>query len=96
MSYIILKLTTGQEIIGKVSNAWNAHETDGCFQLNDPFEVKTQWSPQGELQMGLIPFLPYVEKNVAVFPPNGIVAIGEPVGALIKEYTKQTSGILIP
>lgn len=96
MSYIILKLATGQEIIGKESHAWNAHESEGSFKLEDPFEVKSQWGPQGDFKMGLIPFLPYAEKNIVLFPATGVIAIAAPVNDLIKEYTKQTSGLIIP
>jgi len=96
MEYIVIKLATGQEIIGKVSKAWNRHEVEGSWTIEDPFEIKSQWAPDGQFQMGLIPFMPYADKNVVTVLPEGAVTIITPVDTLVKEYTKQTSGILLP
>jgi hypothetical protein len=96
MSYIILKLATGHEIIGHVlAQSGSNHDAD-YWTLGDPFEIKSQWGPQGDFQMGLVPFMPYAEGNEVSFQKYGVVSCCRPVGNLVKEYTKQTSGIIIP
>lgn len=94
--YIVLKLTSGQEIIGKETQIWNDLETETRIRIEEPFEIKSQWTPQGEFQMALIPFLPYLKNNIVLIEHASVSCVGHPADAMLKEYTKVTSGIVLP
>lgn len=89
---LILRLTTGEDILASVTR-----DPDGdTLTVKDPFVIMSQWANDGTLKMGLMPFMPYAKDNVITVKRDNVIATATPVDEILKQYTKQTSGILLP
>ena len=83
---ISLKLTTGEEAVGRFVS-----ETDSVLTLKKP--VSFIHGPQG---LGLGPFMFSLGKNADVtINKSAIVAVVATEDAISKEYIKQTSGLVV-
>lgn len=89
--YVIVKLATGEDVMGRVLNSDDSH-----YLLNFPQVVMTKWAEAGNLQMGLIPFMAFAHDDKVAIYRSSIVAECDPPRELIQEYTKMTSGIILP
>ena len=83
---ISLKLTTGEEAIGRYDS-----ETDGLITLSKPMSFVA--GPQG---LGLGPFMFSLSKDSTVTINKAtIIAIVKTDDIIKKEYIKQTSGLVM-
>lgn len=84
---ISVKLTTGEEVIGKLSEDVNEK-----LVLDRPVVLTA--APQG---MALVPYLMTAdpENQVIHFSKNHVIATSRTQDNLAKQYTQQTTGIAI-
>lgn len=97
MTVQIIKLSTGEELIGKVSDC--VVEGQQFIQIEKPAVVilVPDEQTQGKFGIGLAPYAPYAEKNTVNVMPNHIVAIFNPATSLVNEYnTHYGSKVIIP
>jgi len=93
----ILKLSSGEELIGTVSDM----EVEGrqVIKIEKPAVIVMQpidGQPE-KFGIGLAPYAPYAEENSVTILPNGIIGIMMPSAALKNEYnTHYGSGIITP
>jgi len=97
MTIQIIKLSSGEEIIGKVSDV----EIEGrqFIQIEKPAVVMLipDETTQGKFGIGLAPYAPYAEKNTVNVMPNHIVAIFIPATSLLNEYNLHYgSKVIVP
>jgi len=93
----IVKLTSGEELIGKVT------ETDlegrQLVQIEKPAVVMLipDQKEEGKFGIGLAPYAPYAEGNVIPIFPNHIVSIFSPAKTLLNEYNQHYgSKVIVP
>jgi hypothetical protein len=83
---ISLKLTTGEEALGRLDN-----ETNDTITLKKPMSFVA--GPQG---LGLGPFMFSLSKNSeAIINKNTVIAVVKTDELIAKEYIKQTSGLVV-
>lgn len=81
---ICLKLSTGEEVIGKLSN-----ETETSVAIKDVASVMMMpGSVQGQVGLGLMPFLPYSEKDTLEFSKSFIIVSFEPNTDMLNNYNR--------
>jgi hypothetical protein len=87
MDVRIVRLNSGEEILCDL-------ERDGAdFLLKKPLII----IPTQDGQIGFMSWMPYAKTDDGVSIKNDFVAfVLEPDNQLIKEYTKQTSSVIIP
>lgn len=93
----IVKLSSGEEILGKVSDI----DIEGrqLIQVEKPAVVIIQPHPteEGKFNVALAPYAPYAEKALVSIMPNHVVAIMSPVANLIDEYNRvYGSSVIMP
>jgi hypothetical protein len=93
----IVKLSSGEEILGKVSDM----DIEGrqLIQVEKPAVVIIQPHPteEGKFNVALAPYAPYAEKALVSIMPNHVIAIMSPVANLIDEYNRvYGSGVIVP
>ncbi len=76
----LLKLTTGEEILGRVSYA------DGLYNITMPVNIV-----QDDSNMGFEPFMPYAETESFDFSEAHIVLACDPTPTLADYYLKATT-----
>ena len=91
MSYIFVKLISGDEIIGEINKLGSINEP---LHIDKPMVL----FPAGQNQIGIGHFLPYTKiKDVGVdIGRNCISIIAEPADALVEEYKRAISPIVRP
>ena len=91
MAVKCVALTTGQEIIGEVT------EHDGGVTLGTPASIFLQPTKTGQVGVSLLPLYPYAEKKEFVLPATAVLAIFNPSRELHNEYNRIFgSGLVIP
>lgn len=89
---VIFKLTTGQEIIGKVS-----HVQDGLWFLDDVRDIVPMQADKG-IRLTLAPFIYAMmgENERVLLHDTGIIArAGKVPDRLLKDYLASTSRIML-
>lgn len=91
MTIKILKLTTGEELIGTVVS-----EDNYAYRIKNPTIIQLQQHPSGKGQFGIgfIPFMAYCDEDIMI-KTDAICALGVPSKALESEFIRATSGIEI-
>ena len=93
----IIKLSSGEEIIGKVTDV--EVENRQFIQIEKPAVVMLipDQREEGKFGIGLAPYAPYADKNTISIMPNHVVAIFAPATSLLNEYnTHYGSRVIIP
>lgn len=83
MSYVVMKLVTGEEIIGKY-----LHQTETSAHLDNPLVVKYRYGVLGPPTVTLARFSVFATEKQADIKKSNIVAEFEPVPLLIEYYLK--------
>lgn len=86
---VVLALSTGQEVIGKVLNA-NAREITLEKALGLGYDFQN-----GQMGFGFIPHGPLVEEN-KTYQVAHVVYAAVPKDRLMQEYANATGGIVTP
>jgi hypothetical protein len=89
---ICLKLTSGEEVIGKFHN-----ETGVTIELRDVASIVMMPGGQhGQVGLGLMPFLPYAEDKAFPFNKSFVMVQFEPGVDMLNNYNRMFgSGIQI-
>jgi hypothetical protein len=80
----VLKLTSGEEIIGKIVN------TDkGAIEMKSPMLLVPTQTEQGQVKVAFMPFAPYGDKEQVIgIYPHAIVADYVPSSDLEQHYSQ--------
>lgn len=80
MTVQILKMVTGEELIGDV-------EQNGNFTIKKPCFIQIMAGREpGQTMMGLVPYAPYVEDHTIVVPREAIIWVANPVKEMYNQY----------
>jgi hypothetical protein len=93
----ILKLSSGEELIGTVSD----FEVEGrqVIKIEKPAVIILQpvEGQDGKFGIGLAPYAPYAENNEVSIMPQHVIAVMQPTNNLKNEYnTHYGSGLIVP
>lgn len=95
MSIKIIKLVTGEELIGEVVSTHNTLDGDVDYEIKDVAIVQMVPTQTG-LGLSLFPFAPYTEDKTHIFRGRHIIISMDPGVDLINNYNKMYgSGIQI-
>jgi hypothetical protein len=78
----VFKMINGEEIIGDVTAG-----SDVGYFLENPATIMVQQNEQGQVGVGLAPYMPYVEGKVYIYK-TAIASEGEPEPKMAKEYNR--------
>ena len=81
-SVVVFKMINGEEIIGEVFNHY-----DQTVELKKPAQIMGQQNAQGQMGVGLAPYMPYVDGNVAIYR-SAVASEGDPVMEMKNEYNR--------
>ena len=82
MNIKVFKMMNGEEIIGAVT----AGSEVGYF-LENPATIMVQQNEQGQVGVGLAPYMPYVQGKVYIYK-SAISSEGDPESKMAKEYNR--------
>ncbi len=83
----LVRLSSGEEIIGKVT------ETENDVTIKDGYTL----IPAGEGKIGFMPFMAYTKADKGVtIDRKFVVFMVEPIEDLVKQIRQTDSGIVIP
>lgn len=87
MTYKILKLSSGEEIIGNVT------ESESSYIIEKPAAIVFDHN-----NFGMIPFMPFTENHTVTFDKNLVPGIGIPAPELVSEYKRvyEPDAIIVP
>ena len=87
-----IKLVSGEELIGEV-----IHEDESSISLRNPLAIMLQRTNTGDLNIGFIPFAPYVGKDVTFdFASSNLIFSKEVDEQMKSQYTTIFGGIVTP
>ena len=78
----VFKMINGEEIISEVFNVFSEH-----FELKNPANIMLQQTGNGQMGVGIAPYMPYADGNVSLYK-NAIAAEAEPEQSMINEYNR--------
>ena len=92
----ILKLSSGEEVIGKVTDI--VIEERQIIVLQKPAVIILQPTENdGKFSMGLAPYAPYAFENTIHIMPNHVIGVMQPTDQMKNEYdTHYGSEIITP
>jgi len=82
----IVRLSTGEEVVAKVSYE------KGFYTLTDGILLV----PAGEGKIGMVPFVPYAKRTPVVVGEQHVMFVVEPADELKKQVIEATTGIAMP
>jgi len=83
----LVRLSSGEEIIGKVT------ETDNSVTIKDGYTL----IPAGEGKIGFMPFMAYTKADQGVtISKQFVVFMVEPIEDLVNQIRQMDSGIVVP
>lgn len=97
MTVQIVKLMSGEEIIGKVSDL--IIEGRSVVKLEKPAIIilSPVEGQKDKFGIGMAPYAPYAEGNIMHVLPHGIIGLMEPTEELMNEYNQHYGdGIFVP
>lgn len=89
------KLLTGEFVV----SSYEYQEKSNAFTLTDPAQVSMQQGENGQMQVGLLDFLPFAEENNKIVTISGshVVYDHTPTTAMLNAYNKlYGSGLILP
>ena len=88
----IMRLVTGEDVIGKVE-----HQDADNIKINKAFVIiPTQSAPGKPVQLMLTPYMPYTNSDTITLSVNKIVTKVDPKKEILQSYQQNTSRILTP
>ena len=92
----ILKISSGEEIIGKVTDLVVQDRQIICVQK--PAVIILQPTDnEGKFGIGLAPYAPYAVENTIHIMPNHVIGVMQPTEQLVDEYNSQYgSDVIMP
>lgn len=92
MAVKCFKLISGEDVIGAVKNT-----AENCYVLESPATILMQPSPEGRVNMAIMPFMAYTGDSDVVIFKHAIAAEGDPDQQVVNEYNRIFgSGIVVP
>ena len=83
----LLRLTSGEEVIGKVT------DTEDGWYIEDAIVM----IPAGEGKIGFMPWMPYTKaKDGVEIPKKHVMFVVEPIDDLKDQWRQNTSGLVVP
>ena len=83
----LLRLTSGEEVIGKVT------DTEDGWYIEDAIVM----IPAGEGKLGFMPWMPYTKAADGVeIPKKHVMFVVEPIDDLKDQHRQATSGLVVP
>ena len=87
----ILRLTTGEDVIAKVTNNSDA----GTITLKQPFVIiPHQQGPGKPVQLMMTLYSPYSKDNSVDIKENNIISLVDPKEEILASYQQNTSSIV--
>ena len=87
---LILKLSTGEEVIGRIVN-----ESDDTYQIEFGLLLNYQLQDEGKIAFGFLPYSPLSNKDKRINKSH-VVWSAEPADGLKDAYNKATGQIMTP
>lgn len=78
----VFKLINGEELISEVFNVYDKH-----FELKNPANIMLQQTGNGQMGVGIAPYMPYADGNVRLYK-GAIAAEAEPEQKMVNEYNR--------
>ena len=78
----VFKLINGEELISEIHNHYNDN-----FELKNPANIMLQPTQNGQMGVGIAPYMPYASGNVKLYK-SAIAAEAEPEQNMINEYNR--------
>ena len=92
MNIQCIKLSTGEDLIGEVSENLSGYE----ITISKPMAVGLAQGPGGNFQVGLFPYLPFAASDTFKFRKENVILVYDPVIELRNQYsTIKGSGIVV-
>jgi hypothetical protein len=89
MNVMIVKLTSGEDIIGKIETG------ESYIEIKNPMVLVMRPDAGGQMKGGMVPFAPFAdEDNVRIYP-HAIAADYKPSQDLVNEYNRIFGGIVV-
>jgi hypothetical protein len=78
----VFKLINGEELISEIFNVFADH-----FELKNPANIMLQQTGNGQMGVGIAPYMPYADGNVSLYK-SAIAAEADPEQSMINEYNR--------
>lgn len=92
MNVKAVKLISGEEIVGEV-----LRESENELTIKNPLAVMLSRSQTGDINVGFIPFAPYIGKHPEItFKTNNLVMVSEVDEQMRNQYNSVFGGIVTP
>jgi len=88
-SYVVLKLSTGEDVLGKLTGSSGA-----TVVLNKPRTINVQQMPNGQVGMSLIPYMQLSTDIEVTFASEHVIVIANMSSDIKAEYLRVASGIV--
>ena len=87
MNVKYVKLVTGEEVICDLTEGTHFHMRNPCILV-----------PNGQSSMAIIPWMTFAkfENDTAIVNKDHIIAIGDPIAEVTKQYQSAITGIITP
>lgn len=86
------KMISGEDVIGNIKK-----EDDATYTLDAPATLLMQPSQEGRVNMGIMPYMPYVGDNMVVLFKSAVASMADPDESVEKEYNRMFgSGLIVP
>lgn len=90
----VFKTITGEDIIAEVTDVIN-ESNESWYHIKNPANLVLQETEQG-VRVGLAPFMPFAEEGSVILYTGSLVAEARPDPAMLKEYKRVYSPIVVP
>ena len=91
---IVLKLLSGEELIGKVDEIPGAG--DRIISITEPLAIQLQRQQNGDVGVGLLPFMPYMDVKTVTFKSEHVMCVSEVDEKFKNQYNSIFGGIVTP
>lgn len=89
MNVMIVKLTSGEDIIGEVEAC------PSWVEIKNPMVLVMRPDAGGQMKGGMVPFAPFSEDDKVHVYPHAIAADYKPSQDLVNEYNRIFGGIVV-
>jgi hypothetical protein len=87
----VLKMVSGEELLAEV-----LQELPTSIRVKNPIVIMMQRTPNNEVGMGFLPYLPYCESREFEFKTEHVIVAKEVDNELKNQYNKIFGGIITP
>lgn len=92
MNVKAFKLISGEELVAEV-----VEENDGVFKIKNPLAIMLSKAPSGDLNVGFVPFAPYLGKEPELeLKLENLQFVNEVDEQMETQYNSIFSGIVTP